>query len=390
VAFDYQYKLIHIFIELEMKYITALLLTVLPFCGISKDWNKEKLLDLDKEQFRRLENGEKQLEEIPRLIIQKSGKQPNKYLINAYTLLGIVNKNKGFYVSALNYNLLALSASERLKDQGRISACLNNIGTLYLLQENYKKAISFFERSLKLEESLNNPEQKSIRFYNLGDAYKRLNQLDEAMGYFTSSLLIERKLKNKIGIAYALLGQADVYLKTKRNSDVTAALQQIVYTDLDEEGKIEFFRISGTAFRSANNLEMAIKTFLKGTELANKTGSKTQLADLFLLLAQTFELQKNLPEANRYYKRHIQVYKALQSNLIKNQLEDLTYQNELQQKELKIVYLKKQQELAQQNALAQQRLRSYDWRIVLFSVVSLIGIVITVIGGMKKIMGTQK
>ena len=372
-----------------MKYIAALLLVVVPLCGIGKDWSNEELSELDKEQFRRLEQGEDELEEIPRLIIRKSGKQTTKYLINAYTLLGIVNKNRGFYVSSLNYNLLALSAAERLKDSGRISACLNNIGTLYLLQENYKKAILFFERSLKLEETLNNPEQKSIRFYNLGDAYKHLDQLDEAMGYFTSSLLIERKLRNKIGIAYALLGQADVYLKMNRVSDLNATLQQIKESDLDSEGQITLFRISGSALRFTNP-EQAVGSFLKGIKMADRTGSKTQLADLYLLLAQTFEQQKDFVEANRYFKLHIHVYKDLQSNLIKNQLEDLTYQNELQKQELKIVYLEKQQKLAEQNAKAQQQLRAYDWRIVLFSVLSLIGMVITVIAGMKKMIGTQK
>lgn len=358
--------------------------------GQSTNWSTASLDELDAEQFRRLEKGEKDLEEIPKIIIRKSGKTPSKYLINAYTVLGIINKNKGFYVSSLNYNLLALSAAERLKDDGRISACLNNIGTLYLLQENYTKAVVFFERSLKEEEKLKNPEQKSIRLYNLGDAYKRQGQLDEAMGYFTASLLIERKLKNNIGIAYALLGQADVYLQMKRHSDLQATLQQILAKDLDAEGQIELLRITGAGYLANGQINEAILQFKRGIQQAEQSASKTQLADLYFLLAQSFEQQGELSSANACFKKHITIYKSLQSNLIKNQLEDLTYQSALQQKELRIVYLKKQQELAEQTAKAQKELRAYDWRIVLFSVLSLLGIVATVMFGVKRIIGTQR
>ncbi len=374
---------------MRLVVLFSFMLLSLQSFGQPKDWSMASLDQLDAEQFRRLEKGEKAQEEIPKLIIQKTGKQPSKYLINAYTVLGIINKNRGYYVSSLNYHLLALSAAERLKDKGRISACLNNIGTLYLLQENYPKAIVFFDRSLKEEEKLQNPEQKSIRLYNLGDAYKRQGQLDEAMGYFTASLLIERKLNNSIGIAYALLGQADVYLLMNRQSDLDATVSSIQVNALDVEGQLEFYRIKGKGQLLKGNSSEAIQQFNSGIQLAHRSASKTQLAELYLLMAQSYDHMKAVDQANIWYKKHIEVYKSLQSNLIKNQLEDLTYQNELQQKEYKIVYLKQQQELAKTNIQAQKALRSFDWRIVIFSICSVVGIALTVVFGIKKLVNNS-
>jgi len=372
-----------------MKNWLVVLLFVVPVFGIAQNWQQKDMESLDHEQFRRLENGETELEEIPKIIISKSGKKPSVYLVNAYTVLGIANKNKGYYVSSLNYSLLALSAAERLHDRARISACLNNIGILFFLQENYKKAIHYFNRSLKLEEQLQKKDQKSIRLFNLGDAYKQLNQFDEAMGYYTASLLIERDLKNPIGISYALLGQADVYQKMERSSDVKSALEQIVLTDLDKEGQIEYHRIKGELFTSEGEFTEGISELQRGIQLANAQHNKTSLSQLYLLLGTAYEKKADFRAANQSYKQHIALHKSLQSNLIKNQLEDLTYQNELQQKEMRIRYLRKQHELSRKNELAQKRLRAFDWRIVLFSIASLIGIVVTVILGTKKLLSTR-
>jgi tetratricopeptide (TPR) repeat protein len=346
------------------------------------------LAQLDEEQFKRLEKGGGDPSDVALEIIERSKQQSSIYLVNAYTVLGIVNKNKGFYVSALNYNLKALSVAESLKDQGRISACMNNIGILYDLQENYEKAIVYFEKSLKLEEKLNQPLQRSIRLFNLGDSYNALGQFDEAIGYYTSSLIIEKKLKNELGVVYAELGLIDVYLKTDRLTDANALLKRIDQSAFDFETRVLHARLSGVYLLKLNQTDEAIHMLKKAENLAKQYDLKAELLQVFSDLAQAYAKQGDAQAENTYLKAGISLNKELQSNLIKNQLEDLTYQQEMERKEMELMYVKEQKNLAEKNAQAMKDLRKFDWRITIFSLFGMFSLVVLVVIGLKRLTRT--
>ncbi len=352
-------------------------------------WAEFSLEQLDSLQFERLEKGGGDPSEIAMLIIERSKQNSSIYLINAYTVLGIVNKNKGFYVSALNCNLKALTVAERMHDQGRISACMNNIGILYDLQENYEKAIVYFEKSLKLEEKLNQPLQRSIRLFNLGDSYNALGQYDEAIGYYTSSLLIEKKLKNDLGVVYAELGLIDVYLKTDRLTDAGALLERIDQKAFDFETRVMHARLSGIYALKMNAIAEAINSLKKAETLAKQYDLKSELLQVYNELALAFAKSGDVSAENKYLKASINLNKELQSNLVKNQLEDLTYQQEMERKEMELRYVKEQESLAEKNARALKDLRKFDWRMTIFSLFGMFSIVVLVVIGVKRLTSTR-
>ena len=117
--------------------------------------SKKELDKLDEIAFSAMENNDDDVIEKAQILLEKSKihKSPI-HEINAYTLLGIVNKNKGYYITSVNHYIKALSVAERIDDQGRVSACLSNIGSVYQLQENYVKALEYFQNSLEIEEKL--------------------------------------------------------------------------------------------------------------------------------------------------------------------------------------------------------------------------------------------
>lgn len=92
----------------------------------------QELKKLDSKAFSYFEkNNPKKAEETAYQILElEKNKKVSIFQVNAYTLLGIINKNRGFYINSLENNLHALNLSEQLKDSGRISACLNNIGVI--------------------------------------------------------------------------------------------------------------------------------------------------------------------------------------------------------------------------------------------------------------------
>lgn len=382
---------------IKEKYHSVFILCLFVFLNglvfANKDlWKDQSFQQLDKEQFRRLEGGKEDPLFISKLIIEKANNRPSIYLINAYTVSGIVNKNKGFYVTALDNYLKASKISLELKDEGRYSASLNNIGIIYVLQENYKKAIYYFNKSLEIEENRKDPLQKSIRYFNLGDCYKELSKYNEAIGFYTNSLLIENKLKNEVGIIYAQLGLAEVYLSTKRIADAEQALSEIekMKDAFDNESKVLFLRLKGKLSKKKLQFDAAEEFFMEAKDLSERNELINEQVKVTQNLSELFELKKDYKKALKYSKEFLNLNNTLKSNHIKNQLEEMIYQQEIQQKELEITYLKEQKELAKKNENAVRKLRQFDIKIAIFSVLSMLSFVGIVVFGLRKMIRINK
>ena len=188
------------------------------------------LYELDSIAFTALESNDPNVEEKANALLE-AGRKENAIVseINALTILGIVNKNKGYYVTSVDFYNQALDVAQKANDSGRVSACYNNIGAVYQIQENFEKALDYFQKSLVIEEKLDNPLQRSIRLYTIGDMYREMDSLSLALSHSNNSLLIEKNYRNKEGIVYALLGISDVYLKLGKSTDARLSLEEIEF-----------------------------------------------------------------------------------------------------------------------------------------------------------------
>ena len=212
-----------------MKSKQFVLITIIWLCFALKlsytYGQNSEILRLDSLAFHALETNSPNVSLAANKLLESSNDTDlSIFAANAHTILGITNKNKGYYVTAINHYLKALNISEKIKDNGRRSACLNNIGAIYLLQDNFKEALNYFNQSLAIEKSLDQPIQKSIRFFNIGDVYNQTDSLELALSFYTNSLLIEKAENNKEGIVYANLGISEVYIKANQLTDAKNTL----------------------------------------------------------------------------------------------------------------------------------------------------------------------
>ena len=143
----------------RVVYILSVILAItLSVKNCYSQLNRRNISDLDSIAFTALEQNSDSTSIYAHLLLEESENQKAYlYKINALTILGIVNKEKGYYVTALNHYLNALNTAEFSNDLPRVSACYNNIGQIYQLQQNYVKANSYYHLSLNIEDSLSNP-----------------------------------------------------------------------------------------------------------------------------------------------------------------------------------------------------------------------------------------
>ncbi len=377
------------------KKIIFLLFSIILPCGVllSQNSGEKKLRELDFIAFTSLENNSSTvLEDAYKLLSESLKSKPNFYRINAYTLLGIINKDRGFYVTSLDFYLKALNAAENLKDFPRQSACLNNIGSVYQLQGNYSQAIDYFNQSLTIEEKLNQPLQKSIRFYNIGECYKDVDSLDLALTYFNNSLLIEQKAKSNEGIVYAYLGIADVYIRIKRFTDASIVIGTI--EKKIQQGQIEeaiiLHKLKGKLFLSSGNSSSALSEFQEGENLSLKYKNSTNLLEIVKLQIEVYEKSSDWQKAASKYKQYVSLNEKMNSLHIKNQLDDLNYRNEITKKELEIELVQEERDLAKKNEKFEKNLRVYGLKITWFVIALLVLSISLILYGVNKLTTSKE
>lgn len=351
--------------------------------------NAESLKELNDEAFLAYESGSDSALVYAERFADVAKGTNSLFEINAFTLLGILNKDRGFYVSALNNYIKALNTSEALGDKGRESACLNNIGSIYQLQKKYERAKEYFLRSLSLEDSLDQPLQKSIRYYNLGDVYKEQDSLEIALTYFNNSLRIEQKLQNNEGVVYALLGIAEVYIAFERTTDAGIELEKIakLITPEATEERIMYHYLKGKLSLALNDLNSSIDHFKQALKIGKEKNFRIHDEKLLLGLIEVYRKEQNFKSLAEAYEKYMSLVEELNNITIKNQLEDLTYQNELNKKELEISMIKEERDLAQKNEKLKEDINAYSSKIIWFLVFAIVGIfafVFYVVKGISK------
>lgn len=356
-----------------------ILLTFL-FTGNGVLFSQRSIRELDALAFKALEEHSGKAEEYANQILKKSpGNDSSQFVINANTILGIVHKDKGFYLSSLNYYIKALNAAEKSKDEGRVSAALNNIGVIYQLQRNFETAIKYFSNSLTIEEKLNNPLQKSIRYYNLGDCYKELDSFEIALSYFNNSLLIEQNKKNTEGVIYAYLGISEIYLEIGQPQDAKRMLDKIQETLSPQfiEESILYYKLSGIYYFNKQDMSNALSSFLVAENISKKNQYPNHLLEIYKREIKVFENLKDWKQLSEKYKEFTSLNDRLSAIEIRNKMHDLTYSNELQKKQLEISMIQEERDFA-------EKLNAYNKKTTWFLVLLVIFIVGFVVYGIQK------
>jgi tetratricopeptide (TPR) repeat protein len=363
------------------------LYSLLPLIAKAEQKKGSSLVSLDSLAFTAFKSGRLSAAENYAYRIIETEKKGSLYLVNAYTLLGIINKNRGYLISSVENYLHALKIAENLADESRISACLNNIGVIYQLQKNYKTAISYFIKSLVIEEKGSNALQRSIRYYNLAECYSKIDSLDLAISFYTNSLLIEQKHRQNEGVLYAYLGIADVYLKINNTYQTALILKKIDSKRIHVQPEIEilYYKLKGNYLLHINKPIEALIELKRAIEISNESENLSFVLEILKLQITGFESLGNSMEANKIYKKYIELNDQFSSNEVQNKIEDLNYQNQLRKKEKEIKSVQEERDIALKNTKTQILLRNFERKIMWFSFFLFSVASVMVFLGLKKV-----
>ncbi len=162
------------------------------------------------------------------------------------------------------------------------SRMMNEIGFIYWNYNQYKRAIAFYEKSLKLNGNIENSNGIAMIHNNLGMLYADAEEYDKALSHFTQTLAARRAQKEPFSIISSLINRSVVYNNIKKYN------------------------------QSINDLQEALN-------LARELNDIKQMASTYAMLSETYEKAGNVDESLKYFS----LYKSFHDQLQKKEVNKL-------------------------------------------------------------------
>lgn len=166
------------------------------------------------------------------------------------------------------------------------SRMMNEIGFIYWNYNQYKRAISFYEKSLKLNISIENRNGMAMIHNNLGMLYADTGEYEKALYHFTQTLAARRSQKEPYSIISSLINRSVVYNNIKKYN------------------------------LSINDLQEALN-------LARELNDIKQMASTYAMLSETYEKLGNVDESLKYFTLYKTFYDDLKKKEVKKIAGDL-------------------------------------------------------------------
>jgi CHAT domain-containing protein len=194
-----------------------------------------------------------------------------------YLLSGLKNQALSAYDSAANFY-------RQLKDSSGLAETYNKKGNVFYNDENYKKAVEFFEKA----NGINNKSTVEA-LYNLGNAWNTIDTA-KARNYFTACILLSDSTKN-----------------TGYQFDATWAQASLAYR--------------------TNNIKAGDKLYQSCLLLSKQLNTAHSYADCMSLKGWGYKTQSQLDSALYYYNSAMTIYDSTSQSGVINQLNNIAEVN---------------------------------------------------------------
>lgn len=279
--------------------------------------------------------------------------------------------SQGIYSAALKDYFEALNLFEEKKDELEVIKQLNNIGETYKKQKDYQKASQFLREALRRMSKLNKQQDIQLIMVNLGQLYMLRNQHDSAL-HFLNRILSNTSPENKNALGFANLYKG--IIKREKGQYDSASIYFHRSLNIWEEEK---FRRSIVETKA----ELAHLAILqKNYALAKITLQDTQqdakeinsLDILMRIYQYQITLAKSIGSKDSliaYYEKFIAIKDSIFNEETRSEINKLSIQYELSQKENEYYKLALEQNILTNNIKTQSRF------LIFLAVVSFVGFI---------------
>ncbi|MCW3071991.1 MAG: protein serine/threonine phosphatase [Bacteroidetes bacterium] len=259
----------------------------------------------------------------------------------------------GDYEKAIRNFLETLSANEAMKDADGIADCLNNIGSVYIEQQDFKKALEYHFKALKMreenvEKGIGSNEDISMSYGNIGQAYYYLGDFTKAMEYYNRSLRIAEKIDNKRRIALMLNNIGSIYAEQKFYDNALAYFRKSLEVQKQTDNKqMVSMALNNVAevYYMKNDYRNAVDFYNQGLSVAKGIGDLDDLKTSYEGLHNCYLGQKDFEKAHKYLSLFYSIKDSIYNTENSAQINEMLTRFDTNKKEQEILLLQKDQEI---------------------------------------------
>jgi len=242
----------------------------------------EAYYDVGDIYYDRIKNVEKAVEYFKHAIEQKAD------FADAYSYLGTISRDEEDYTKAIEYYEKALQLKPSLKVE---YAAFHGIGTAYFFKQNFDKAIEYYKKAIDLKIG----DGDANIYFNIGIAYMRKHDYDKSMEYLKKVV----DLNSKHVKAYRTIGS--IY-SIKRN--YTKAIE-FYETAIKLDPKVDAYINIGIAYYKKQNYDKALEYWEKA--IKHQPEDKAEIYDL---MSGVYFHKKDYDKAIEYLSKAISLNSA--------------------------------------------------------------------------------
>lgn len=194
--------------------------------------------------------------------------------------LGRVYGELGKFSQSLEFYQQSLNLVNSLGDEvGRVNT-LNSLGLIYVQTGDNDRALSYWQQALS-----NNNIGRVQTLNNLGYLYRKLGKYPQSKDYYEQALAWARKNGDRTGIAKALTGLGETFLKSGNIPQAIQSLQEgtsvfeSLRPGLRDEQKVTIFETQAYAYRLLQTALVAKKDYA-GALIASERGRARAFVEL--------------------------------------------------------------------------------------------------------------
>ncbi len=258
----------------------------------------------------------------------------------------------GNYTRALEFYIKKLQLEEKRNSPYNLASAIMNIGIVYVYQEEYDKAILYFNKADSLI-TANNITQLAYNIkLNIGDAYDKQNMTDSAYFYFDKASHIAASLQDKNRIGMAMTGLAHTYLLQHHYPQATQNYYQalaFLTEENNEDIMCEAALGLANLYKATNRYDSAIWFARYSFTIAQGAGFQSRQLDAANFLTQAFsEMKASNDSALIYLQRAKIIGDSINSRQKIREAQVISINEQLRQDEISVNLQRLKKERAQQ------------------------------------------
>ncbi|WP_284242942.1 tetratricopeptide repeat protein [Thalassotalea insulae] len=262
------------------------------------------------------------------------------------------------YELAVEAYLNALEFAEKAQDQAMIARTHNNIGHLLIKMKDYDKAKRYIDYFYQYGVKVDNQSYMATGLNNLGEIALAQEALKQAEEYFLQSLAIREKQNYTFNSSWSHYNLGQLYYKEKDYQKARFHLTKAI--DIRKTSERHFIALMPKIALAKVHLaqqehEKAFTLLNSVIETAERFNAYRLLAECYSLLRQYYEVQQQYQLAIAMTDKYIANQQKVVERKTSASLMHFLAELDLNAKEKENIALKKQSELATQQAKAKEQ-----------------------------------